>query len=55
MFVGLHNDIVLFRTPINSTHDLVQKFRGFNNTTINHNAPIDFMEAGLIDNSKWDY
>ena len=55
MFVGLHNDIVLFRTPFNSTHDLVQKFRGFNNTTIDYNAPIDFMEAGLIDNSKWDY
>ena len=55
MFVTSNNDVALFRTRFSKTHDLVQKFRGFNNTTINYNAPIDFMEAGLIDNSKRDY
>jgi hypothetical protein len=55
MFVTQHNDFVLFRTSFNSTHDLVQKFRGINNPSIDYNAPIDFAEAGLIDNSKWDY
>ena len=54
MFVTVNNDVALFRTKFSRTHDLVQKFRGFNNTTINYNAPIDFMEAGLIDNSKRD-
>lgn len=55
MFVTINNDFVLFRTPFNVTHDLVQKFRGINNQTLTYNAPVDFAEAGLIDNSKWDY
>ena len=55
MFIAIHNDFILVRTPFNSTHDLVQKFRGINNQTLTYNAPIDFAEAGLVDNSKWDY
>lgn len=55
MFAIINNDVVLFRTKFSKTHDLVQKFRGFNNTTIDYNAPIDFMEVGLIDNSKRDF
>ena len=55
MFVGVKCDVALFRTRFNDTHDLIQKFRGVNNATLTYNAPVDFMEAGLIDNSKWDY
>lgn len=55
MFVSINCDVALFRTPFNATHDLVQKFRGVNNQSLSYNAPVDFMEAGLIDNSKWDY
>ncbi len=54
MFVTIYNDVVLFRTKFSKTHDLVQKFRGYNKT-IYYNAPLDFMEVGLIDNSKRDY
>lgn len=55
MFVSTNCDVALFRTRFNDTHDLIQKFRGVNNQSIYYNAPVDFMEAGLIDNSKWDY
>lgn len=55
MYVAINCDVAFFRTKFNDTHDLVQKFRGVNNATLTYNAPVDFMEAGLIDNSKWDY
>ncbi len=55
MIVSVNKDVALFRIPFNATHDLVQKFRGVDNDTIYYNSPVDFMEAGLIDNSKWDY
>ena len=55
MFISASGDVALVRTKYNDTHDLVQKFRGVNNQSIYYNAPVDFMEAGLIDNSKWDY
>lgn len=46
---------MLFRTAFVDNFDLVQKFRGFKNDTVYYNAPIDFAEAGLIDNRKWDF
>lgn len=54
MFVSKGNDVVLVRTPFKKGYDLVQKFRGCDNQSLDYNSPIDVQEAGLIDNSKWD-
>lgn len=54
MQVYLHNDTALFRTHFDGEYDLVQQFRGLNNTTTDYNAPVDFMLAGLMKKNRKD-
>ncbi len=55
MYVSYSKNHVLFRTPFNDTHDLVQLFRGLRPTPYAMNGPVDFMAAGLIQNGKPDF
>lgn len=54
MFVSYHKGTVLFRTPYNDAHDLVQMFRGMDAGTRPYNNPVDFKAAGLIRRDKGD-
>lgn len=54
MYVGVHKDVALFCTKYNDRYNLIQKFRGIDNDTLTYNSPIDFMESGLMDNTKED-
>ena len=54
MQVCLHNDTAVFRTHFDGEYDLVQQFRGLNNTTTEYNAPVDFMLAGLMKKTRKD-
>ena len=54
MQVCLHNDTAVFRTHFDGEYDLIQQFRGMNNTTTDYNAPVDFMLSGLMKKTKMD-
>ena len=54
MLIYTTQDVVLFSTRFDDKHELIQKFRGFNNDTLTYNAPVDFMESGLKDGSTED-
>lgn len=56
MFVCVAGGRALFRTYFDEKYDLIQKFRGVDSLgLIRENAPVDFMESGLMQRAKWDF
>lgn len=55
MYISVNRNIVNFRTSFSEGYDLVQKYRGARDAVLPYNNTVDIIEAGLINNEKWDF
>lgn len=55
MYISINRNIVNFRTSFSEDYDLVQKYRGARDAVLPYNNTVDIIEAGLINNEKWDF